>query len=231
MAVPRGVPLPPTSSSASCLLPLLCPRALRVQTNPLKVCIFTAQDKSRKGYAFQHVEQSPRGGGGGYIGLCCGVLLTDNAYIVCCMCCNAPCNERVQAHGCKLGRAPCPLLLILHLPSVNMSALYESKACCVLPLQVESQQWWQQLSQIRVHRPWMPHPALGGARVEGPLPKALLRPLLSEVAHHAQVTWLLLVILFQLCRQVELSSLSSAHAVAEQSEFAAVAGHPFDSHG
>ncbi len=147
------------------------------------------------------------------------------------MCCNAPCNERVQAHGCKLGRAPCPLLLILHLPSVNMSALYESKACCVLPLQVESQQWWQQLSQIRVHRPWMPHPALGGARVEGPLPKALLRPLLSEVAHHAQVTWLLLVILFQLCRQVELSSLSSAHAVAEQSEFAAVAGHPFDSHG
>ena len=79
-------------------------------------------------------------------------------------------------------------LLILYLPSVCGSALCESNACFFLPLQDGLQQWWQQLSQIRVHHPWMPHPALGGARAEGPLPKALLRPLLSEVAPHAQVT-------------------------------------------
>ena len=41
----------------------------------------------------------------------------------------------------------------------------------------------------------MPHPALAGARVEGPLPKALLRALLPEAAPRAQVTWLLLVTL------------------------------------
>jgi len=79
-------------------------------------------------------------------------------------------------------------LLILHLPSVSGSVFRENKACCFLLLQDGSQQWWQQLSQIRVHRPWKPHPARGGARVEGPLPKALLRPLLSEAAPHAQVT-------------------------------------------
>ncbi len=149
------------------------------------------------------------------------------------MCYSAPCSERVQAHGCKPGRTPWPVLLILQLPSVSGSAFCENKACCFLLVQVGSQRWWQQLSQIRAHHPWMPHPALGGARAEGPLPKALLRALLSEAAPHAQVTWLPLVTLFQSCLWVRLSSLSIAHAVAEQTEFAdaKTAGHPFDSHG
>lgn len=74
----------------------------------------------------------------------------------------------------------------------------------------------------------MPHPALGGARAEGPLPKALLKALLSEAAPHAQVTWLPLVILVQSCLWATLPSLRSTHAVAGQSEYAKTAGHHFD---
>jgi len=44
-----------------------------------------------------------------HIGLCCGVLLTGNVYIACCTCCNTPCSDRVQAHGCKFGRTPRPV--------------------------------------------------------------------------------------------------------------------------
>ena len=104
--------------------------------------------------------------------------------------------------GCRhtgVNSAGPPVLcsLFYTLPDVNGGVAFrQNKACCFLPLQDGSRRWWQQLSRTRAHHPWTPHPALGGARVEGLLPKALLRALLSEAAPHAQVAWLPLVTLF-----------------------------------